>query len=247
MIWNKRNKAEIPHIMQINLTLGYHIKKEDNMVKFIRCLFALCLVIFMSGCFSPMALTKGQKSIDVSKKSIALLSAKVSNQHHPKFPLSLVSCYINSGTESNRYMTTAAFKREEDGFKEYWLSFELDPGINTFEKIGTFYNLPFLVAASSFPSLNLEADIKPNSVLYLGHIDIMLRERKSDNEERAGLLPLIDAALVGFSTGTFDIIVNDRFDEDMRTFVSEYPALQNVKVEKSILPQWIRPENRSAK
>jgi hypothetical protein len=193
-----------------------------------------------------MALTKGQKSIDVSKKSIALLSAKVSNQHHPKFPLSLVGCYINTGTDNNRYMTNEAFKREEDGFKEYWLSFELDPGINTFEKIGTMYNI-FVVAASSFPSLNLEADIKPNSVLYLGHIDIMLRERKSDNEERAGLFPLIDAALVGFSTGTFDISVDDRFDEDMKTFMSEYPALQNVKVEKSILPQWIRPENRVAK
>jgi hypothetical protein len=51
---------------------------------------------------------------------------------------------------------------------------------------------------------------------------------------------------IGFSSGTFDVVVEDRFDEDMKLFVSEYPALQNVKVEKTILPRWIRPENRNS-
>ena len=39
--------------------------------------------------------------------------------------------------------------------------------------------------------------------------------------------------------------VEDKFDEDMKSFISEYPGLQQVKVEKSILPEWIRPENRN--
>jgi len=56
---------------------------------------------------------------------------------------------------------------------------------------------------------------------------------------------LIDQAVAGFSTGTFDVVVEDKYDEDMKLFISEYPALQNTKVEKSILPQWIRPEKRT--
>ena len=55
-----------------------------------------------------------------------------------------------------------------------------------------------------------------------------------------------DESRTGFSTGTFDVIVEDRFDEDMISFISEYPALQEVKVEKAILPQWKRPENIKA-
>jgi hypothetical protein len=33
----------------------------------------------------------------------------------------------------------------------------------------------------------------------------------------------------------------------MKLFISEYPALENMKVEKSILPHWTRPENLKVK
>jgi len=49
--------------------------------------------------------------------------------------------------------------------------------------------------------------------------------------------PFIDQSIAGFSSGTFDVVVEDKFDEDMKSFISEYPALKKVKVEKSILPQ----------
>jgi hypothetical protein len=68
-----------------------------------------------------------------------------------------------------------------------------------------------------------------------------------DNEERAGLFPLVDAVIAGFSSGTFDVVVEGRFEENMKRFNSEYPALQSVQVEKSILPKWARPENRDPK
>ena len=78
-------------------------------------------------------------------------------------------------------------------------------------------------------------------------MDMVLREKKNDKEESAPSVQLLAAPIVGFYTGTFDFVVEDRFDEDMKTFISEYPALQKVTVEKSILPQWIRPENRGPK
>ena len=107
----------------------------------------------------------------------------------------------------------------------------------------TSYSAVIIQAVASVP-INLITDIKPNAVVYLGHMEVVLRERKSDTEERAALFPLIDAAVAGFSSGTFDVVVEDRFDEDIKLFSSEYHALQNAKIEKSILPQWVRPENR---
>jgi hypothetical protein len=51
-----------------------------------RLLFILCLLFFMTGCAGhQMALTKGQSSIDVTKKSLALLSVKISNQYKPNY------------------------------------------------------------------------------------------------------------------------------------------------------------------
>ena len=94
--------------------------------------------------------------------------------------------------------------------------------------------------------MNFKIEIKSNSITYLGHLDIVMRERKNDSEERAGRIrPLLNQnPVVGTYSGTFDVVVEDKFDEDMKLFISEYPALQKVKVEKSILPQWIRPENQ---
>jgi hypothetical protein len=57
---------------------------------------------------------------------------------------------------------------------------------------------------------------------------------------------LIDQAIIGASSGTFDVVVEDKFEEDVRLFVSEYPALQKVRIEKSLLPPWTRPKNELA-
>jgi hypothetical protein len=52
--------------------------------------------------------------------------------------------------------------------------------------------------------------------------------------------------MAGLPYGTVDVVVSARYDEDMITCISEYPGLHYVKDEISILPQWIRPENRIA-
>lgn len=231
------------------------------MVNF-RILCVLCLALILSGCAAhKMALTKGQSNIDHTKKSIALLSVKISNKIKLDKQLRVVGAYIvpkpvaetdmlDSKTGSNRfsnlYRTEAPYKIEVDSFNEYLLSFELENGINTIISLFTCHEIPFLVFASADIPLNMEINIKPNSINYLGHIDAVLREKKSDDEEVAAILPLIDAAVVGYSKGTFDVVVGDNFDEDMKLFISEYPALQKVKVEKCILPQWKRPENQKS-
>jgi hypothetical protein len=102
----------------------------------------------------------------------------------------------------------------------------------------------------------MKVHIRPNTVSYLGHIDVVLRKRKTDNEARAGReqlsigpvfrVEMKDASRTGFSTGAFDVAVEDRFDEDMQSFVAEYPVLKKVRVDKAILPQWQRPEPAKA-
>ena len=218
-----------------------------------RYLFTFCLAFVVSGCSHNMALTKGQTNIVLSTNSIALLSVKIFNQNKPGRQLDLAGFIICPQSKTctdgavNLYKADDLYKSEKDLFNEYLLSFELESGTYNIKSIIAVYSVPLLVSAGGGASLDLKAEIKPKSVIYLGHIDAILRERKNDNEERAGLFPLIDSAIAGFSSGTFDVVVEDRFEEDMKGFNSEYPALQSVQIEKSILPQWIRPENRGTK
>ena len=217
------------------------------MVKF-RCLFIFCLALFMAGCANNMALKKGQDSIDLSNGAIALLSVRISNQNEPSHQPLIVGAYTMRQSKTTFHRTRNAYKKEGDDFKEQLLSFELEPSVNNIIKL--WATCPDLIVTSfaSIP-LNLNADIKPNSVNYLGHIDVKIRKKKNDAEESAGpAFPYtVGNAAAGFLTGTYDVVIEDKFDEDMKMFISEYPALQKVKVEKSILPQWIRPENQPAK
>jgi hypothetical protein len=208
----------------------------------------LILILFLCSCAHNLAVTKEQSEIDLSKQSIALLSVKISNQNKPKYQLDLWGTCICPGHEKciampNWHTPDTPYNSEEKEFKEYLLSFGLQSGTHNIHLIKVSYHIPLILRAMADVPIDLSAEIKPNSVVYLGHLDIVLREKKSDNEVRAALFPLIDAAVVGFSTGTFDVTVEDRYNEDIKLYTSEYPALQNKNIEKSLLSPWIRPEN----
>jgi hypothetical protein len=67
-----------------------------------------------------------------------------------------------------------------------------------------------------------------------------VRERQ-ENEFKAGpSIPLIDQAVAGASTGTFDIKISDNFVKDEAIFRSKFPALVGVPIRKSILPAFDR-------
>ena len=217
-----------------------------------RLFFIACSVFVMFGCGHNMALTKGQSDINITKNSIALLSVKISNQVKPKYQLDIVGALIcpvsercGHGTVKYYHKTNSSYRInfEENRFTEYLLSYELESGAYNFHSIAGVYD-HFPITGGGPVPLNFEIMIEPNSIIYLGHLDIVMRAKKNDSEISAGsVVPLIDQALVGASSGTYDVIVEDKYDEDIKLFRAEYPALQKAKIEKAILPKWIRPEN----
>jgi hypothetical protein len=218
----------------------------------------LCLAACLGGCAAHnMALTKGQTDVDLSKKSVALLSVQTSNQLASTFQIDLVGAIICPAAEncSNPrpylYKANGPYRSEKDRFNAYLLSFELAPGTYTLQSLATVY-VSLLSEAGGYVPLDMKIHIRPSTVTYLGHIDVVLRERKADNEARAGreqlnIGPVVrvemkDASRTGFSTGVFDVVVKDKFDDDLSAFVADYPVLQKVKVDRAILPMWKRPE-----
>ncbi len=210
-----------------------------------RVLIVLSVLFVLNGCASSlkMGLIKGQDTVDLSNESIALVSVKISNQNSPNCQAKLVDLFYTDATVGSalqRVDLKDPFKSEPNKYNEYLISLKLKPGTYKYLFISANYHIPLLVNGWAGLPLLMKAEIKPNSVVYLGNVDAVIRERKNDSERRAGpLLPLLDQAC--FSGGTFDVVVKDEFEEDMKAFLIEYPVLQKVPVVKYILPQGIKP------
>ena len=88
----------------------------------------------------------------------------------------------------------------------------------------------------------LHTEIVPNEngVFYSGHLSYIIRERQ-ENEFRAGpLLPLLDQYLVGYSIGTFDVEIQDKFEKDITELYKFFPIFSDISIQKKLLSPFNR-------
>lgn len=207
----------------------------------------LSIMILCSGCANPMALNKSDKKLDLSKNSIAIMSVKVSNENVPSCQPSVYVISLGRLKKFNDYKyfkVKSVFAKEKDKYNEYLISIAMPAGQYLIKDVcgESLKLLPPIDAVSLMP-VYLPFELKPNEITYLGRIEGIIRKRQNDNELRAGfLMPLIDQAVAGFSSGTYDITITDSYDADLQHFTQEYPVLKNYTVNKSLLPSWKQPE-----
>lgn len=91
-----------------------------------------------------------------------------------------------------------------------------------------------------FTPLHSSFEAKEPGVFYLGHVNATVRERQG-NEFKAGpSVPLIDQAVAGASGGTFDVEITDQWSTDEAAFLSKFPVLTGISVQKALLPAFDR-------
>jgi hypothetical protein len=196
------------------------------------------LAAFLSGCANNMALSKGQTGIETSGKALVLVPVTVSNQNKPGYQPDLANAFFSGGDNPRFNVKDGLYKEEKGKSKEYLLSFYLAPGYYTLDRIVGTYRIPLLLKAWCEIPMKAGFEVKPDTVSYLGHVTATIVERKDDSQERAGgLIPLLDQSVAGFSTGTFNIDISDRYDEDIAKYVSQFPGLKGVTIGKTILPK----------
>jgi hypothetical protein len=180
------------------------------------------------------------------------------NEYQPGQPIDLLALIVCPQSEPCTnprpylYKADGAYRRDANRSGEYLVSLGLAPGAYVLDSVGVQHST-FFTYAGGYTPLKMKIEIAPNTVSYLGHMDVVLRKKASERERTAGReqvdvavvqVELKDGGIAGFSAGTMDIRMEDAFDEDMRSFILQYPALRGVKVEKSVLRQWTRPEDR---
>jgi hypothetical protein len=191
------------------------------------------------GCVStrPMALTVETKAIETKTGAIALMTLKMSNQYVPSYQPGVRWIQVNpSGQASGpRFVPRDIYQSVKNEYNEYLVSVQLAPGkYSVGDVLG--YSGRFPVAGNFCFPMDAEFQLKPEAVVYIGHVDMVNRRRRNDTERRSGsIFPLVDQGVTGFAGGTFDISISDRFDEDMKAFRGKYPVIADQQVEKALL------------
>lgn len=206
------------------------------------------IAIMMSGCVStqPMALNKSTKAVDVSAKSVVLMTLDIHRTTPSRYvpnPHWITIVKQPDGTNKaeaqNFNLSDSDTTTSKDGHKIYFISMALAPGqykLNTI--FGDANAFPFI--SNFYLALLMDVQVQKNAVTYIGRINAELRPRQG-KEFRAGpVLPLIDQAVAGISSGSFDVAVTDFSQEDMAYFKSTYPALSNVTISTTLLPPFDR-------
>ena len=213
----------------------YKLSKRTLVILSVFAVFAF----FSCGCGQKMALTPKTKSIDLSKKSIVLMTTKLANTNVPGHQPTLGYVYVGpcekgKGKKYN-FAADAPYIVKKKQYNEHLVSMALPPGDYALTNMYGFRRVPLLLAASCVVPLEKKFTLEPDEILYIGKVDATIRKKEDGEKAAGGPFPLIDQAVAGFSTGTFDIEVLDNYNEDIQLFKSQYPILQGREIEKAIM------------
>jgi len=210
----------------------------------------VALSLLLSGCATPTKMAFSEDSDPASKiisKPIFLMTATLRNSYRTSFQPKLIVVHVersvvkDSADKINFTMDDKA-KNGSDSTTEgssYLLRMELEQGEYVIRGLSSLARL-FPINGFFFTPLHAQLRSSRQGVFYIGHVEATVRERK-DDEFKAGLsIPLIDQAIAGASTGTFDISISDQWEKDEPKFREKFSALKEVTIEKAILAPFDR-------
>lgn len=210
---------------------------------------AILFVAVLSGCATSakMAFQDDAERLTEKSKPVFLMTVTIRNSYRTLFQPRLLVVHVekpDAKEAADRLNFTMDDKAKNETDSEitgnnYLLRLELSPG--RYEIIGlTSLARLFPINGFFFTPLHSPLEVKESGVYYLGHINATVRERQ-ENEFKAGSsIPLIDQAIAGASTGTFDVEITDDFATDEAVFRSKFPALAAIPIQKTILPAFDR-------
>jgi hypothetical protein len=203
---------------------------------------AACLVM-LTGCVTAVkpALRKPADRLDPGKDAVVLMTLKLSNQVHPSYQpvftyAQLSSRALYANPSGHKKPLCIAVDKE---FNDYIVTMKLPGGAHTLKTIQVSSHIPLVLEVNSVIPMNMSFNVEPGHVYYLGRIEAVIRKREN-GEPVAARFPLVDAAIAGYSSGTWDVTIRDNYESDMERILSSYPAVQGAKVDKQILPAWTR-------
>lgn len=196
----------------------------------------MMLILIISGCATKMPLTKNMSQLSIEKEGVAIMSLKISNQYVPSYQPDVRVVEVNELGETNTkssFKVEKAYDKLKNQYNKYLISFQLSPGKYKVGRVLGGSGIFPVAGHFEFP-VDAEFEVSSNKITYIGYIEMVNRKRKDGEPRSGGIFPLIDQAATGFSGGTFDIIISDSYNKDIKVFKENYPFIQNYEVKKNI-------------
>lgn len=181
-------------------------------------------------------------------KPIYLMSVTIKNDYKPRWQPNLLAVVLetDSGTAKPQQMAfrmdsqgRLAPSTEEDSTTTYLVRFTTEGSphiVRGFNAMGS----AFPVHGSYFVPLHAPLPATAGGTYYLGSVKAVIRERQGAEFRAGPLIPLIDQAVAGASTGTFDVEITNAYADDVIRFRKTFAALKDVEIHDAVLPAWDR-------
>lgn len=209
---------------------------------------SLSAVLLVSGCATPTKMAFQEDSDQVSKtKPTFLMTATLRNSYRTSFQPKLIIVHVErekvKGAEDRiNFTMDDKAKNESDSAIEgssYLLRMELDSGEYIIRGL-TSMARSFPINGFFLAPMHSKLTAAEPGVFYLGHVEATVRERQEPEFKAGPSIPLIDQAIAGASTGTFDIEISDQWEKDGPKFLAKFPVLNGVDIQKRILAPFDR-------
>jgi hypothetical protein len=199
----------------------------------IKTLSAALAIVVLSGCAT--GLDPKATAVDWTKGSIVAMSVELTNEYKPNYHPTHLGVVMIKKTGNDPRQRIPAFSAIPAGTNAYLVTQQIQPGQYTVSKIyGMAQKFP-IMGGIDF-SVDAPFEVAPNSVVYLGRISAVNKERTNkDDQSAGGVIPLIDQAVSGYGSGTLNVMLKDSYEEDVKTLKREFIAVQQLDVVRSPL------------
>lgn len=206
--------------------------------------FWISALVVLTGC-ATAGLDKKATTLDLSKESIAVFTANMTNTFKPTYRLgNLTAIAVKQGTTTPTLMGSGEL---ETASEDILVSIKLAPGVYSLTQLNGMTSGSLFNGAMTY-SVNGEFEIPAQAVVYLGHLKLVNKERVNvDDQASGGVIPLVNQAVSGFANGVLDINLIDRFERDNALFKDAYPALKNTSIVRSPIKQLSIPRANTSK
>ena len=217
------------------------------MAKYINISMGLFILI-ISGCATvhEMGVKKADQKVNLNNQGMVLMSIEVDNQYKPDYQPQIMVVNIETPDAESK-KDRHNFKTDMEGIitsshgTRYLMRMKLQPGEYIARAALCQYYALFLMATCQIP-IHGEFKVNAGEITYLGRVSATMRERHGDEFRAGPVIPLIDQAVTGFSSSTFDVVISDQQKEDLRAFTENFSALKSEDIKISILPEFDRQQ-----
>ncbi len=194
------------------------------------------LAMLLSAC-GTVGFDKKSAQVDWSKGSIVVMSVEMTNEYRPNYGPTRLGIRIEKIKSSDERTHIGASEVVSEGANSVLVTQQIAPGSYTVKSLsGASFKFP-INGGIDF-TVNAPFEVPPQSVVYLGRVALVNKEKKNADDQATGsAIPLLDQAVAGFSGGTLQVALLDRYAQDMVTLKRDYPALLKADVLRAPLAQ----------